>query len=113
MQVVPLVEGIRRRPRVRVEVELRAQQRNIRLRIELCPTAATCWNELLEARRGAREVATQRRAELADACREGERERVLRIIVENAKERAERRSACRQAATDTIQHDQRVIAISA
>ena len=59
VQIVSLIESIRRRSRVRVEVELRTQQPDVRLRVELRPTTATRRNELLEAWRGAREAATQ------------------------------------------------------
>src|SRR5262245_50404344 len=56
VQVMPLIEGIRRCSRVSVEVELRAQQPNVCERVELRPTAAACRNELPEARRSAWEV---------------------------------------------------------
>ena len=86
VQVMPLVEGIRRRPCVRVEVDLRPQQRNVRERIEFRPTTATCRNELLDAWRGAREVARERGAELTDSGIEGEAQRILRIVIENAED---------------------------
>ena len=57
MQVVALVESPCARTRVRVEVNRRARDADCaRLVVKLQPARATCRDEGLEPRRGAREV---------------------------------------------------------
>jgi hypothetical protein len=56
VQVVPLIERAYRRSRLPVEVELRSQQPLLVYQVKFRPAAAARRDDLLEARRGAREV---------------------------------------------------------
>jgi hypothetical protein len=51
-------------------------------------------------------------SKLADTRREGEAQRILRIVVKDAEERPSV-EAPRQTAAEAIEHDQRVVAIGA
>src|SRR5215831_4432817 len=74
MQVVPAVERIGRRPGVRVQIDRRAKDRDVALRIDLHPARTSRRDHRLDARRRTREAVRNARPELAGPAVEGEAE---------------------------------------
>src|ERR1051325_5061379 len=79
----------------------------------LHPTRPACRDELRKARQSTRKAlpGVETSLELALPT-QGEADHVLRIVVEQTKDRPERVRARRQVATQTIEHHQRVVAIA-
>ena len=67
----------------------------------------------LEPRRNTREAIADDRAELADAGVEREAYADLHVVVEETEDVGERRSAGRQVPSDSVQDEQRVVAVGA
>ena len=112
VHVVPAIERIRLRIRARIEVDRGAQQTKVvQLVVNLDPARTTRRQNNPHTRRRARERIRQRPKDLARPA-DAEAEDVLRIVVEQAEQRARRVRARRQVAPDPVDDELRAVAVS-